>query len=271
VKRDAKGQAKKAESSDGDSSEESSEEEEDSDAEEEEKEEAAKPAKKAADKPAAKKAKTGGDVDVSFLNGSKTVFVRNLPWSAGDDELRAFFADCGALADVRIAMDYQTNRPKGFAHVQFEELEGAAAACALSGTYMGDREIYIETTTERGPRESRLPRAAPLACAAPRHAALGLPNPACLVSTPPSLGHWACGRGATPRTWGPFEGVGLCLISSAGRARVATRRFLLCGVPSCRASGAGTLLAYSPSGTPHGVQTFAGKFISIHSPRHLRS
>ena len=41
-------------------------------------------------------------VDVSAANGSSTVFVKNLPWSADEDTIAEFFADCGTVANVRI-------------------------------------------------------------------------------------------------------------------------------------------------------------------------
>jgi RNA recognition motif. (a.k.a. RRM, RBD, or RNP domain) len=50
-------------------------------------------------KPAAKKAKAEDD---SAAQGSSTVFVKNLPWSASDEDLANFFADCGEVAEVRI-------------------------------------------------------------------------------------------------------------------------------------------------------------------------
>ena len=87
-------------------------------------------------------------MDVSLANGSKTIFMRNLPWSATEDDIRSFLADAGPIYQVRLAVDYD-GRPKGFGHVEFESVEGAATAIQLSGGYIGDREIYIETTTER--------------------------------------------------------------------------------------------------------------------------
>jgi nucleolin len=51
-------------------------------------------------KPAAKKAKA--TEDDSAAQGSSTVFVKNLPWSATDEDLAGFFADCGEVAEVRI-------------------------------------------------------------------------------------------------------------------------------------------------------------------------
>jgi RNA recognition motif-containing protein len=89
-------------------------------------------------------------VDASAANGSKTVFVKNLPWSATDDDIYAFF-DGLPIYQVRLAKDYD-GRPKGFGHVEFESVEAAAAAIGKSGEYFNDREVYIETTTERQQR-----------------------------------------------------------------------------------------------------------------------
>ena len=46
-------------------------------------------------------------------------------------------------------MDYETGRSKGFAHVQFEEVAGAAAAIAKSGSEMEGRELFIDSAKER--------------------------------------------------------------------------------------------------------------------------
>ena len=69
------------------------------------------------------------------------------------DALHSFFAECGKVAEVRIAYDRETGRARGFAHIQFEELEGAAKAVGLSGANLLDREVYIESTEERAARE----------------------------------------------------------------------------------------------------------------------
>jgi hypothetical protein len=48
--------------------------------------------------PVAKKAK----VDVSAAQGSSTIFIKNLPWSADDAMLTDFFGECGNVTSVRI-------------------------------------------------------------------------------------------------------------------------------------------------------------------------
>lgn len=64
------------------------------------------PVKKAKknDGAAAPKAAAKSEVDTSATNGSKTVFCKNLPWGATDEDLSGFFADCGDVTDCRIGM-----------------------------------------------------------------------------------------------------------------------------------------------------------------------
>ncbi len=50
---------------------------------------------------------------------------------------------------MHAGMDYETGRSKGFAHVQFEEVAGAAAAIAKSGFEMEGRELFIDSAKER--------------------------------------------------------------------------------------------------------------------------
>ena len=75
-----------------------SSEEEDEDEEEE----------KAAPAPAAKKAKTENGAqktkaaDTTAAQGSRTIFVKNLPWSADEAMLNDFFSGCGAVSETRI-------------------------------------------------------------------------------------------------------------------------------------------------------------------------
>lgn len=45
--------------------------------------------------------------------GCKTVFVGNLSWQATEEDLRAAFESCGAISNVRIAMDRDSGKSKG--------------------------------------------------------------------------------------------------------------------------------------------------------------
>lgn len=49
----------------------------------------------------AKKAKTS-EVDTSAAQGSTTIFIKNMPWSATEESIREFFSPAGEVVEVRI-------------------------------------------------------------------------------------------------------------------------------------------------------------------------
>ena len=71
------------------------------------------------------------------------------------------------------ATDRDTGKAKGFCHIQFQTVEAAAAAIAMSGQEFGGREIFIDTAQERTPgggggggQFERTPRGGVTACQA---------------------------------------------------------------------------------------------------------
>ena len=62
--------------------------------------------------------------------GCKTVFVKNLPYDASEDDIREAFQVTGKILDdgVRIARNSQTHQSKGFAYVEYKNPEGAQGA-----------------------------------------------------------------------------------------------------------------------------------------------
>lgn len=58
-------------------------------------------------------------------NNSLTVFVRNLPFTTTDDQLKTFFSTFGTVKYARIVMDKTTDRPAGTGFVCFVEEDDA--------------------------------------------------------------------------------------------------------------------------------------------------
>ena len=50
---------------------------------------------------------------------SSTIFIRNLPVSVSQDQLRDFFAKHGKIRWARVVIDRETKTPKGTAFVKF--------------------------------------------------------------------------------------------------------------------------------------------------------
>lgn len=76
------------------------------------------------------------------------IYVGNLSYQTTEDNLRDFFADCGEVADVKIIIDRETRRSKGFGFVTFETQEGADKALALSEPTLDGRNLRIDKAQE---------------------------------------------------------------------------------------------------------------------------
>ena len=88
----------------------------------------------------------------------KRLFVGGLAWETGDDDLRAAFAVHGRVEDVKVIMDRDTGRSKGFGFVTFEsELAAENARQKMDGFDLGGRRIRVDIAQDK-PRESRPPR-----------------------------------------------------------------------------------------------------------------
>jgi RNA recognition motif-containing protein len=84
------------------------------------------------------------------------IYVGNLPYSVGDDELRGVFEEYGAVDSARVIMDRDSGRSKGFGFVEMgSDTEANAAIEALNGQDMGGRPL---TVNEARPRADRGPR-----------------------------------------------------------------------------------------------------------------
>ncbi|MGH9508147.1 MAG: RNA recognition motif domain-containing protein [Terriglobales bacterium] len=84
----------------------------------------------------------------------KSIFVGNLSFGATEDELRGLFENYGAVNRVSIMMDRETGRSRGFAFIEMNaDEEAAAAIAAINGSSLGGRTLNVNEArprTERG-------------------------------------------------------------------------------------------------------------------------
>jgi RNA recognition motif-containing protein len=81
------------------------------------------------------------------------LYVGNLPYSMGEQELQDLFGQHGQVESVSVMRDNATGRPRGFAFVEMSSDEGAKAAIAhLHESSVGGRTL---TVNEARPREAR--------------------------------------------------------------------------------------------------------------------
>ncbi len=86
----------------------------------------------------------------------KKLYVGNLSFSTTEDELREVFERHGGVTSVKVITDRETGRPRGFAFVEMQDAQGAAAAMrSLNGTEVGGRNLRVDEAQERQDRGDR--------------------------------------------------------------------------------------------------------------------
>jgi RNA recognition motif-containing protein len=81
------------------------------------------------------------------------IYVGNLSYSMSEGELRDAFGAFGDVSSVKILMDRETGRSRGFGFVEMpNQSEGEAAISNLNGKDLGGRALRVN---EARPRERR--------------------------------------------------------------------------------------------------------------------
>ena len=81
------------------------------------------------------------------------IYVGNLSYGMSEDELRDAFGAFGEVSSVKILMDRETGRSRGFGFVEMPNKSEAETAIAqLNGKDVGGRALRIN---EARPREER--------------------------------------------------------------------------------------------------------------------
>ncbi len=87
------------------------------------------------------------------------LYVGNLPYSAKEDGLRSHFESAGSVSSVKIIIDRETGRSKGFAFVEMESEDAAqSAVSSLDGKEFEGRSLRVSEAKPQPERESRGPR-----------------------------------------------------------------------------------------------------------------
>ena len=84
------------------------------------------------------------------------IYVGNLSYNATEEELKEFFSAYGEVKSVRIIMDKETGRSKGFAFVEMpNDAEGHAAVEAAEGAEFLERNLRVNEAKARENRGGR--------------------------------------------------------------------------------------------------------------------
>lgn len=82
----------------------------------------------------------------------KKLFVGNLSWGTQEHDLEDLFATYGTVQSVKIILDRDTGRSRGFGFVEMDEAGADEAMSNLDGAELDGRNLRVNEATERKPR-----------------------------------------------------------------------------------------------------------------------
>ena len=86
----------------------------------------------------------------------KRLFVGNLPYSLGESDLEAAFADHGTVVSAVVIRDRETGRSRGFGFVEMETDEMAESARgAMDGFEFDGRPIRVSEAQQKNDVQRR--------------------------------------------------------------------------------------------------------------------
>ena len=77
------------------------------------------------------------------------IYVGNLDYSLNEDDLRGIFEEYGEVESVKIIIDRETNRSKGFGFVEMNDEDGQKAIDDLDGAELNDRPLRVNVAQKR--------------------------------------------------------------------------------------------------------------------------
>lgn len=82
------------------------------------------------------------------------LYVGNLPYDVDETQLRSLFEQDGRqVGEVKIVMDRDTGRPRGFAFVEMgSQTDANGAISSLNGLQFGGRALTVNEARESQPR-----------------------------------------------------------------------------------------------------------------------
>jgi len=85
---------------------------------------------------------------------AKRLYVGNIPYQTTEEQLRTLFESDGAqVTEVKIVLDRESGRPRGFAFVEMSsDAQAVAAVEALHGKDFGGRPLTVSEARAREPR-----------------------------------------------------------------------------------------------------------------------
>lgn len=74
----------------------------------------------------------------------KKLYVGNLPYSFGDNDVQKLFQEYGTVMSAKVIMDNSSGRSKGFAFVEMDDGAAESALASLNGSDIDGRKLRVD-------------------------------------------------------------------------------------------------------------------------------
>jgi heterogeneous nuclear ribonucleoprotein A1/A3 len=80
---------------------------------------------------------------------NRKLYIGNLPYGTTETDVASFFSGVAEVEEIKIIMDRDTGRSRGFGFVTFTNSDDAQSALALNGQEMQGRRLVVNEARER--------------------------------------------------------------------------------------------------------------------------
>jgi len=85
----------------------------------------------------------------STAGDTSNIYVGNLPFNAGHDEIKNLFSPFGEVIDIRMVKDRRSKRFKGYAFVEMNSIHASAAINHLNDTDYAGRTLRVNEAKKK--------------------------------------------------------------------------------------------------------------------------
>ncbi len=83
---------------------------------------------------------------------SQKLYVGNLPYQTTEEEIQEMFEQYGTVESVKLIVDRETGKKKGYGFLEMDDEGAQAAITALNDSMFGGRNLKVDSARERAPR-----------------------------------------------------------------------------------------------------------------------
>lgn len=93
----------------------------------------------------------------SLTNGvsmATSIYIGNLAWSTTEDSISNLFSNYGNVISVKLPLDRENGRPRGFGFIEMDDADASRAISALNGQDLDGRTLRVNKAEPKKPARS---------------------------------------------------------------------------------------------------------------------